>query len=366
MFTGFSTENTPAIQVWDYFNNFASVSAPRSFYLSDDCAPLHIVRTGATTTNIRLYLPTAPIDGKQIKIINQAWNTATQIVEICSSDVGVSGSSATLYTLGPGGSITLVYSKQAISYIETNGQARSGWLSLELGSRVASSAGALAIGQGNAALYLAACAVGGADSRATQLRASVFGGANHIASGINSTIVGGNTNTANSENSSVFGGTYGSTRSIIGYVVEPASSAPVSATTGHQQSAKLLLGVITTDATTTTLRSNTSAATTTNQVILPNNSAYVFQGTVIANVTGGGDTSGWKFEGVVKRGANAASTTLVAAVTPTVIAQDAGAAAWVVAVTADTTNGGVKVDVTGAAATTIRWVCVINTTEVTY
>jgi hypothetical protein len=38
----------------------------------------------------------------------------------------------------------------------------------------------------------------------------------------------------------------------------------------------------------------------------------------------------------------------------------------VVAVTADTTNGGIAVTVTGAAATTIRWVCKINTTEMTY
>ena len=153
---------------------------------------------------------------------------------------------------------------------------------------------------------------------------------------------------------------------MVGNFVTPCSLNPVSNSSGVQQLATLLLGVQTTDATVTTLRSNTSAAGTTNQVILPNNSAYTFQGTVIANITGGGNTSGWKFEGVIKRGANAASTTLVAAVTPTVIAQDAGAATWVVAVTADTTNGGIKVEVTGAAATTIRWVCKIETTEVTY
>jgi len=128
----------------------------------------------------------------------------------------------------------------------------------------------------------------------------------------------------------------------------------------------LLLGVVTTDATATRLRCNTSAASTINQVILPNNSAYVFQGTCIANVTGGSTTSGWEFQGVIKRGANAASTTLVAAVTPTVIAQDALASTWVLAITADTTNGGIAVTVTGAAATTIRWVSKIESTEVTY
>jgi hypothetical protein len=57
---------------------------------------------------------------------------------------------------------------------------------------------------------------------------------------------------------------------------------------------------------------------------------------------------------------------LVAAVTPTVIAQDVGAATWVLAITADTTNGGIAVTVTGQAATTIRWVTKIETTEVTF
>ena len=128
----------------------------------------------------------------------------------------------------------------------------------------------------------------------------------------------------------------------------------------------LILGVQTTDATATVLRSNTSAASTTNQVILPNNSAYTFQGTCVANVTGGGNTSGWKFEGVIKRGANAASTALVGTPTVTSSYADAGASTWVIAVTADTTNGGLAVTFTGQASTTIRTVAQIRTTEMTY
>jgi hypothetical protein len=178
--------------------------------------------------------------------------------------------------------------------------------------------------------------------------------------------LGGSNNSANAERAVVIGGGVGSARSIIGNFVASASAFPIGGQNGVQQLATLLLGRQTTDATATRLASNSSAAATTNQVILPNNSAYAFEGTCIANVTAGGDTSGWKFEGAIKRGANAASTTLVAAVTPTVIAQDAGAATWVLAITADTTNGGIAVTVTGAAATTIRWVCKIETTEVTF
>ena len=52
MFTGFASENTPAIQVWDFFRTFASTSAVRSVSLPDDCAPIQIFRTGATATEI--------------------------------------------------------------------------------------------------------------------------------------------------------------------------------------------------------------------------------------------------------------------------------------------------------------------------
>jgi len=40
--------------------------------------------------------------------------------------------------------------------------------------------------------------------------------------------------------------------------------------------------------------------------------------------------------------------------------------AWGMALSADTTNGGLKIEVTGAAATNIRWVAAIHTSEVTY
>jgi hypothetical protein len=128
----------------------------------------------------------------------------------------------------------------------------------------------------------------------------------------------------------------------------------------------LILARQTTDATPTVLASTTSAAGTTNQVILPNNSAYFFRGEVISGVTGGGNTKGWTIEGVIKRGANAASTALVGTPTVTSTYADAGASTWTIAVTADTTNGGLRVTFTGQASTTIRTVCQIRTTEMTY
>ena len=172
-------------------------------------------------------------------------------------------------------------------------------------------------------------------------------------------------NVANGLYSTIAGGVRGTTRSIVGNAVFPACSNPIADALGINQAALLVLAVQTTDATATALRSNSSAASGTNQVILPNNSAYFFRGEVVSGKTAGGDTKGWTIEGVIKRGANAAATTLVG-VTVLSTHADAGAATWTIAVTADTTNGGLRVTFTGQAATTIRTVCQIRTTEMTF
>ena len=52
MFTGFASENTPAIQVWDYFSTFAGTSR---IALADDCAPIQYFKTGGVSTAIQLF-----------------------------------------------------------------------------------------------------------------------------------------------------------------------------------------------------------------------------------------------------------------------------------------------------------------------
>jgi hypothetical protein len=193
----------------------------------------------------------------------------------------------------------------------------------------------------------------------------VGGGQSNTASGAGSSVLGGLANAANASYSIVLGGRSGTTRSISGIQTFSACNIPIASGQGVSQSALLILGRQTTDATPTALTSDTSAAGTTNQVILPNNSAYFFRGEVISGKTAAGDTKGWTIEGVIKRGANAASTTLVG-VTVLSTHADLGAATWTIAVTADTTNGGLRVTFTGQAATTIRTVCQIRTTETTF
>jgi hypothetical protein len=223
--------------------------------------------------------------------------------------------------------------------------------------------------------------IGGGFSNNSSNRASVALGESATASGSNSTVSGGYLNTASASGATVVGGTYntansssstvigarGITRSVVGYTVFAAHSNDIlSSVQGAAQGGLLVLAVVTTDATATVLVSNAQSAQSINQVALPANSAYYFKGSVIAGVTGGGNTKAWSFEGAVKRGATAASTAIVGSVVLNTIAQDSGASAWSIAITADTTNGAIAVTVTGAAATTIRWVAKIETTEMTY
>lgn len=225
---------------------------------------------------------------------------------------------------------------------------------------------AVAGGQGNFATGNSSFVGGGIDNQANNLSSVVAGGRLNVASGDYSAVGGGREHIANSAFSSVSGGAYGSTRGVIGYHAFPACNGPILPVPGGlSQAGLLVLGAETTDATPTVIRSNQAAASTTNQLILPNNSAYYVFGYAIANVTGAGDTKSWIMSATIKRGANAASTTVVGSL---VASQqgDAGASTWDIALTADTTNGGLAVTVTGQAATTIRWACKLETTEVAY
>jgi hypothetical protein len=206
---------------------------------------------------------------------------------------------------------------------------------------------------------------GGYVNTASGFAAAVVGGVNNI-SGANWSFTGaGQGNQSNGNASAIAGGQYGIARSIEALHVFP-SGGPLGTTRGVSQAALLVLARQTTDATPTVLTSTTAGAGGNNQVILPNNSAYYFKGSVIANVTGAANGAAWSFEGAIMRGANAASTVLMDTPSVNRVAATAGATTWVVAITADTTNGGLRVTVTGVAATTIRWVAKCETTEVTF
>jgi hypothetical protein len=206
----------------------------------------------------------------------------------------------------------------------------------------------------------------GSNNSVSGQASSIVNGYGNSAVGAFAFVGGGFQNSANSYASTVVGGYYGTTRSIYAYMAFPACFNPLNSAVGASQAGLLVLAKQTTDATASVLTCDGSAASTNNQVILPNNSAYYFKGSVIANVTGAANGAAWAFEGAIMRGANAGSTVLIG--TPVIdrVASTSGASAWTIALTADTSNGGLAVTVTGAASTTIRFVAKVETTEVTF
>ena len=212
-------------------------------------------------------------------------------------------------------------------------------------------------------------AIAGGNTNTTGVNGYQFVGAgiSNNASGYASSIIGGQGNFANSVYGSILGGGYGSTRSITGYIVMPANNGATGAyNVGGAQAGLLIVGAQTTTATPQILTSDNAAASGTNQVILPNNSAYYFKVSVIAGVTGGGNTKAWTLEGAIKRGSGVGTTAIVGTVTTTIVAADAGASTWTVTATADTTNGGLAITFTGQAGTTIRVVAKCETAEMTF
>ena len=221
-------------------------------------------------------------------------------------------------------------------------------------------AGAMALG-GSYASGVDSFAAGSANNTSTygaQGDGSVALGARAKSTGT-STLCFGTDNSATAAGySTVIGGIGASDGGIWGkFVIGPGSNA--AGQTGITQ-----LRASTTNATATLLATNGSAAGAANQVILPNNSAYAFTGIIVArrDAAGGTASAAWKIEGLIRREGTAASTTLVAS-TVTAISN---VPAWVIALSADTTNGGLAVTATGAASNNIKWITSIQTAETTY
>jgi len=379
MFASFDSVNTPGVKIWDFSR--IPTGAPR-IALEDDCAPFQLFATGGLVT-VYVTLPTGAPAGKVVTIRNEQTGTWQRNVVVFDPASMVSQGASlpgNAYSIGPGQCLSFVCAPSFFGSATSQGL-QAQWLPLQHGSLGAvASQGAVLSGNSNSATfslgvvaggynnsassYAAVC--GGSGNNASSSYSFVGGGTTNVASGSYAFVGGGKSNQATGVNSTIPGGTQGSTRSVTGQFSIPACNVPLGLTYGASQTSSLIVAAQTTDATATRLRSDTSAAGTTNQLVLTASSAFHVAGTIIAAVTAGGDTSAWKFEAVIKRNSLASSTALVAAVVPTLIAQDTGAATWAVAVTADTTNGALAVTVTGAAATTIRWVCKLETTEVTY
>jgi hypothetical protein len=238
----------------------------------------------------------------------------------------------------------------------------SGGSSASFGNNTVSGTYSLAVGNGNTVSRDTSTALGEQNNIITA-------GAYSFAHGAYNTVTNshayafGYENQANGRLSAVFG-RLGSSHGVIGrFTWAPGRLGA----TGDSQYSLFVIQTSTTDATATTLVSNIvdSGTTpgTTNQVILPNNSGYRFKGTIVGKKSGTTDVAAWDIDGLIVRGANAAATTLVVS---NVNVVDNTPAWGTPTLAADTTNGGLRVQVIGAASTNIRWTATIETTEIIY
>jgi hypothetical protein len=213
---------------------------------------------------------------------------------------------------------------------------------------------------------------GGQNNTATGPNGAVGGGSGNGV-GNTGTVAGGNSNFADGIVSWVPGGFQASAR---GHWGRGAWSGGQFGTLGDAQSGEFVLRRQTTDATAARLTADGGAPGGANTLNLPANATFRLKLLVVAQQAGGsagtaGDCASWEANILVKRGATAAATSLVggtrsapgaalAAITPGTgfppALADAAAGGWLLAVAADTANGGVAVSATGEANKTIRWV----------
>lgn len=181
----------------------------------------------------------------------------------------------------------------------------------------------------------------------------------NVASAQDSCAIGGRNNLANSYLGYASGG-YSTTNGVEG---RQARGRALGTVQGETQKSEFFLSIRTTGNTPAAVTVAGGSPGTTNQVILSNNSAYRFKGTILGKQSGSTNVAAWDVDGLIVRGANAVSTTLVVGNVNLV----SNASSWgTPTLSADPFNGGLQVQVTGAAATNIQWTAVIETTEVIY
>lgn len=203
---------------------------------------------------------------------------------------------------------------------------------------------------------------GGYDNTVAASDAFVGGGRGNTASGMGAVVVGGTGCTASGANSSAAGYT-AHTQGRRGAFVESSGSIT---TYGDSQLVRMTLRGQTTDATAKVLAADTlNAASAATTFSLMTYQTCVVKGLVVARDPAAlADWAIWEFTAMINQDANAASTSLLAAVTPTLLGSGGTGNTWALTVTADTTIGGLAITATGEAAKTVTWGCKLDGLEV--
>jgi len=189
--------------------------------------------------------------------------------------------------------------------------------------------------------------------------AALAAGDNCYSNGAGAASIGGYANQAIGTRTITVGGAYANTNSVAGQVAFGHNSDAL----GRYQSTRTGLRQSTVGATLTRATADAASGSATNQLALRSLSAVRFTAQVVAFDAVALVTKEWEVTGLIRRGANAAATVLVNSSVVSSFA-DAGASAWVVAAAADTTNGALAINVTGAGTNTIRWMIQVQAQEV--
>lgn len=172
-----------------------------------------------------------------------------------------------------------------------------------------------------------------------------------VATGNYSAVLGGQNNTAGTDYSTVSGANAISRR--VGERVHASGGSG----NGDAQVCEGLLRVTTSDGTTT-------EATTPSRILIATSTCVTFIVKVAARRSGvAGEYGGWIFAGTIARDSAASSTQIVGSVTQIAANKTSAASAWSVTVDADTTNGALRVQVTGEASKTVVWAISYDLTE---
>ena len=204
---------------------------------------------------------------------------------------------------------------------------------------------------------------GGEYNTASNSHASVGGGYQNTASGDKSRVGGGNQNTASSDFSTVGGGANNSASGSRSTIAGGASNTA----TGYSASTLGGFGNGSTNNYASNLGgvSNSSSGEYSSVVGGANNvaSGRFSWKTIIAKQTATTNVAAWDIDGLLVRGANAAATTLLVSNVTLVSNLPLFGTPML---TADTTSGGLRIQIMGLLATNIQWVANIQTTEVIY
>jgi hypothetical protein len=197
---------------------------------------------------------------------------------------------------------------------------------------------------------------GGSVNNASGTYTFVGGGSTNNATGNDSAIVGGVGSTAVGAYSMILGGWSGGTR-LFGEVAH--ANGPFAAQ-GDAQYSKYLMRNSTTNATPTEVFLETSNSS---RLTLPDNFTFAGQLRIVGRQSGGTASAHFVRNVVIKRDTGVASTTLLDS---SAVGTDYNPSGWAITISADTTNGSLKIQVTGAAATNIRWVATFDANQVGY